>query len=153
MSKPSPTHEGSADGADGLALEPTNDSEGCKPPPFSHEERAHFREIDADMASGQVHLDLLLDVQWVYDHLDDDDVTAMDAPNRGAWPTIFMARHNQEVHGFDMAGGDEGAGEAWGGVEKPGAERAGECTKRGDSAGDSDSGGRRKQTAGGGEFG
>lgn len=68
---------------------------GTRPPKLKPEEKEHFRRIDAEMASGRLRRDSLDDMQWVYEHLDDDEVTAMDAPSRGAWTRLFHARYNR----------------------------------------------------------
>lgn len=73
---------------------------GTRPPKLSEEERRRFRELDAEVVGGRRRRDPLEDLQWVYDHIDDDEVTALDAPSRGAWSSLFFARHNR-VKFFD----------------------------------------------------
>lgn len=71
------------------------EAKGTKPPRLTAEEKERFRNIDAEMASGQRRIDSLEEVHWVFQHIDDEDVTAMDAPSRGAWTNLFYARHNR----------------------------------------------------------
>lgn len=71
------------------------EARGCRPPKLRPEESRRFREIDEEVASGRRRRDPLDDIEWVYHHIDDDSVTAMDAPSRGAWSSLFFARGNR----------------------------------------------------------
>ncbi len=82
--------------ADDPVTEPASEPDGYLPPSFSDKERERFRQIDEDVAADRLHRDPLEDIRWVSEHIDDEEVTALDAPSRAAWSFLHYTRHNPE---------------------------------------------------------